>query len=33
VLGGEDEGFSIWTKDQFKEMVEEIKKGKFDEYI
>ena len=33
VLGGEDEGFSIWTKEQFKEMVEEIKKGKFDDYI
>jgi hypothetical protein len=33
VLGGDDEGFSVWTKDQFKEMVEEIKKGKFDEYI
>ena len=33
ILGGEDEGFSIWTKEQFKEMVEEIKKGKFDEYI
>ena len=33
VLGGEEEGFSIWTKEQFKIMIEEIKKGKFDEYI
>jgi hypothetical protein len=33
VLGGDDEGFSTWTKEQFKEMVEHIKNGKFDEYI
>ena len=33
VLGGKDEGFSIWTKDQFNEFVKEIKKGTFDEYI
>ena len=33
VLGGDDEGFSVWTKGQFKEMVEEIKKGTFDEFI
>mgnify|MGYP003134536391 CR=1 FL=1 len=33
VLGGDDEGFSIWTKEQFKEMAEEIKKGTFDEFI
>ena len=33
ILGGDDEGFSTWTKEQFKEMVEEIKNGKFDEYI
>ena len=33
ILGGEDEGFSIWTKEQFEIMVEEIKKGTFDGYI
>jgi hypothetical protein len=33
VLGGKEEGFSVWTKDQFNEFVEEIKKGTFDEYI
>ncbi|QDP46371.1 MAG: hypothetical protein GOVbin1709_33 [Prokaryotic dsDNA virus sp.] len=33
VLGGEEEGYSVWTKEQFKIMVENIKKGEFDEYI
>ena len=33
ILGGEEEGYSTWTKEQFKIMVKEIKKGKFDEYI
>jgi hypothetical protein len=33
ILGGEDEGFSVWTKEQFEIMIEEIKKGTFDGYI
>ena len=33
ILGGKEEGYSSWTKEQFSIMVEEIKKGKFDEYI
>ena len=33
ILGGEEEGFSVWTKEQFKIMADNIKKGKFDEYI
>jgi len=33
ILGGEEEGYSVWTKEQFKIMVEHIKNGKFDEYI
>jgi hypothetical protein len=33
VLGGKEEGFTVWKKGHFKDMVEDIKNGKFDEYI
>ena len=33
ILGGKEEGYSTWTKEQFKIMIEEIKKGTFDGYI
>ena len=33
ILGGKEEGYSVWKKDQFAEFVKEIKKGTFDEYI
>lgn len=33
ILGGLEEGFSEWTKDQFREMVSSVKNGDYDEYI
>ena len=33
ILGGKEEGYSSWTKEQFSIMVDAIKNGKFDEYI
>ncbi len=33
ILGGQEEGFSEWTKEQFKEMVETAKEGLYDEYF
>lgn len=33
ILGGEHEGISTWTKDQFKDFVHAIKLGVADEYL
>jgi hypothetical protein len=33
VLGGKEEGFSTWTKEQFKLLATEIKGGTFDKYL
>lgn len=33
VLGGTEEGFSTWTKEQFVLLVTEIKGGTFDKYL
>ena len=33
VLGGKEEGFSEWTKGQFRDLVNNAKDGLFDEYI
>lgn len=33
ILGGDEEGFSVWSKEQFIEFAKEIKKGTFDGYI
>jgi hypothetical protein len=33
VLGGSEEGFTTWKKGHFKDLVDEIKAGKFDDYI
>ena len=33
ILGGEEEGWSEWTKEQFKEMVETSKEGLYDKYL
>ena len=32
-LGGKDEGYSIWKKEQFAQFAEEIKKGTFDKFL
>jgi len=33
ILGGKDEGFTVWEKGHFKDMVEDIKAGMFDKFI
>jgi hypothetical protein len=33
MIGGEEEGWSKWTKEQFENMVNTIKSGVFDEHI
>lgn len=33
ILGGKEEGFTVWEKGHFKDMVEDIKAGMFDKYI
>ncbi len=33
MLGGKEEGFSSWTKEQFKMLADQIKNGDYDEYI
>jgi hypothetical protein len=33
VIGGKEEGFTKFTKDQFKMFLEEAKHGTFDEYL
>jgi len=33
ILGGQDEGFTVWEKGHFKDMVEDIKAGMFDKFI
>jgi len=33
ILGGKDEGFSEWKKEQFKELVNSAKDGMFDKYF
>jgi hypothetical protein len=33
ILGGKEEGYSSWSKEQFAIMAKAIKEGKFDEYI
>lgn len=33
VIGGEEEGYTKFTKEQFLLFIEQIKKGTFDEYI
>lgn len=33
IIGGKDEGFTVFTKEQFKLFVKEIKEGTFDPYI
>lgn len=33
VIGGEDEGFTTFTKEQFQMFVEEVKHGTFDKYM
>jgi len=33
VIGGKEEGFTNFTKEQFKLMVEQVKEGLFDQYI
>jgi len=33
ILGGKGEGFSTWTKEQFKLLAVEIKGGTFDKYL
>lgn len=33
LLGGNDEGYTSFTKEQFRMLVDEIKHGTFDQYI
>ena len=33
MIGGDEEGWSKWSKDQFENMVNTIKSGMFDEHI
>lgn len=33
ILGGQEEGFTVWEKGHFKDMVEDIKAGMFDKFI
>lgn len=33
VLGGKEEGFTVWEKGHFKDMVEDIKAGMFDKFL
>ena len=33
ILGGREEGFTVWEKGHFKDMVEDIKAGMFDKFI
>ena len=33
ILGGKDEGFTVFTKEQFKIFMDEIKNGTFDQYV
>jgi hypothetical protein len=33
ILGGKEEGFTVWEKGHFKDMVEDIKAGIFDKFI
>ena len=33
ILGGEDEGFTVFTKEQFKIFMDKIKEGTFDQYV
>ena len=33
VIGGDEEGYTKFTKEQFELFVQEVKKGVFDEYI
>ena len=33
ILGGKEEGYSVWKKEQFAQFAEEIKKGTFDKFL
>jgi hypothetical protein len=33
ILGGREEGYTVWKKGHFKDMVEDIKAGIFDRFI
>ena len=33
IIGGKEEGYSSWTKEQFQLLMEEIKGGTFDKYL
>ena len=33
ILGGKEEGFTIWKKGHFKDLIDEIKAGKFDRFV
>ena len=33
ILGGKEEGYTVWEKGHFKDMVEDIKSGMFDKFI
>jgi hypothetical protein len=33
ILGGKEEGFTVWKKGHFKDMVEDIKAGMFDKFL
>ena len=33
ILGGKEEGYTVWKKGHFKDMVEDIKAGLFDRFI
>lgn len=33
MLGGEDEGYSYWTKQQFTDMINAAKEGLFDDFL
>lgn len=33
ILGGKEEGYSVWKKEQFAEFVKEIKKGTFNRFL
>lgn len=33
ILGGDEEGFTKWTPEQFKDLIERAKAGEFDNHI
>lgn len=33
IIGGDDEGFTTFTKEQFELLVNEVKNGRFDKFI